>query len=107
MWSAHQLIDIQSRGNKLYREFDEKYKYPLGQVYSRDEKRFRRAVTRLQQEELNDATQYSEINDLVMDRHTSIKDHAKTISRDKRSKIKERSDELKHLLKKIEKEYSE
>lgn len=107
MWSAHQLIDIQSRGNKLYSEFDEKYKHPLGQVYSREEKRFRRAVTRLQQEELIDATQYSEINDLVMDRHTSIKDHAKTISDDKRNKIKEQSDELKDLLEKIEKEYSE
>src|SRR5699024_12013837 len=106
MWSAHQLIDIQSRGNKLYSEFDEKYKYPLGQVYSREEKRFRRAVTRLQQEELIDATQYSEINDLVMDRHTSIKDHAKTISDDKRNKIKERSDELKDIIEKIEKENS-
>src|SRR5699024_2029073 len=92
MWSAHQLIDIQSRGNKLYSEFDEKYKYPLGQVYSREEKRFRRAVTRLQQEELIDATQYSEINDLVMDRHTSIKDHAKTISDDKRNKRSCRKD---------------
>src|SRR5699024_11719948 len=107
MWSEHQLIDIQSRGNKLYSELDEKYKYPLGQVYSREERRFGRAVTRLQQEELIDATQYSEINDLVMDRHTSIKDNAKTISEDKRNKIKERSDELKDLLEKIEKEYSE
>src|SRR5699024_5555539 len=105
--SAHQLIDIQSRGNKLYSEFDEKYKYPLGQVYRREEKRFRRAVTRLQQEELIDATQYSEINDLVMDRHTSIKDHEKKNTDDKRNKIKERPDEFKDLLEKIEKEYSE
>lgn len=107
VWGAHEIVDIQSQGNALYSDFDDNYRRPVDQALSREERRLNSAAISLNDEDLLGSDQFSDIVDILEERSTSIKEHSKNISSDKRDKIKEQSDEMKDLLEKIEEEFSE
>lgn len=106
-WSAHQTIDIQNRGSALFTEFDDNYKRPVNTALSREESRFINANSRLNDEELLESGQYSEVSDILAERTANTKEHARDVTSDKREQINEEYEDMKDLLEKIEEEYSE
>lgn len=106
-WGARQTIDIQNKGHGLFTEFDNNYRNPVNKALSREESRFTNAASRLKEEELLESGQYSEVSDILAERRTNIKDHARDIISDKREQIKEKFDDMKDLLEKIKEEFSE
>ncbi|HLQ96028.1 MAG TPA: hypothetical protein VK108_06555, partial [Pseudogracilibacillus sp.] len=106
-WSAHQTIDIQNRGSALFTEFDDNYRNPVNTALSREESRFINAKIRLNDEELIESAQSSEVSDILDERTANIKDHVRDVTSDKREQINEEYEGMKDILEKIKKEFGE
>src|SRR5699024_6222091 len=100
-------LDILSRANGLYDEFDDKYGDPIKQMNRREESRLNKAIRHLNDEEIIEYELSSEVLSILKERKMNMKDHVNGVRSNKRENIKEKMRDMKEILSKIEEEFGE